>query len=58
MTAIRRSRGDEVRLIKEDIEIQIHSAHLSLLRGYYASARAELEGAKMMIDQLEEVKKT
>lgn len=41
------------RLDREDFEIQIEAAMASVAKGYYATARAELRGAILMLDKME-----
>jgi hypothetical protein len=43
----------ERRLDREDFEIQIEAALASARRGFFATARAELRGAMMMLDKMQ-----
>jgi hypothetical protein len=42
------------RLDREDYQIQIDAAARSMERGYYATARAELRGAILILTSMEE----
>ena len=46
-------RTDRQNVILEDFDLQIRMARRSLIQRFYATARAQLRGALLAIDQLE-----
>lgn len=50
------SKTHSQRLDKEDFEIQIKAAIISMYKGFYATAIAELRGAIMILNKMQKIK--